>query len=181
MLSVDHLRHVEHLPDFLKNLGLVSLTDLHSVLHGHDDVLRPVFCTGLGALLSCSWRCGDGDGESRGDTTTCAKTTGRNVAARLTLQAVGVQQLLALLVNFDPAFCAAHSLPGDAPQQTLALVAVGGRGGRPHFKVVRCGAGDGVDQSLQGLFVDVVSLLEPNETKCQQSGEDSKGYTLRNI
>ena len=51
-------------------------------------------------------------------------------------------------MTFDPALGAAHALAGDAPQQALALVAVGGRGGSPHLKVVRRGAGDGVDQSL---------------------------------
>ena len=66
----------------------------------------------------------------------------------LTLQAVGIQQLLALLVTFDPALGAAQALASDAPQQALALVAVGGCGGGPHLEVVRGGAGDGVDQSL---------------------------------
>lgn len=78
----------------------------------------------------------------------------------LTLQAVGVQQLLALLVHFDPALRTAHTLPGDAPQQALALVAVGGRSGRPDLKVVWRGAGDGVDQGLQGLLVHVQFLLD---------------------
>lgn len=63
-------------------------------------------------------------------------------------------------MHFDPTLCTAHSLPGDAPQQTLALVAVSGRGGGPHLKIVRCGAGNGVDESLQGLLVYVVFLLE---------------------
>jgi len=62
----------------------------------------------------------------------------------LTLQAVGVEQVLALLVTLDAALGAAHALPGDAPQQPLALVAVGGGGGRPHLEVVGRRAGDGV-------------------------------------
>ena len=66
----------------------------------------------------------------------------------LTLQAVSIQKVLALLVTFDPTLSTAHSLPGDAPQEPLALVAVSGRGGRPHLKVVGRGAGDGVDESL---------------------------------
>lgn len=77
----------------------------------------------------------------------------------LTLQAVSIQQLLAFLVHFDPALRTAHTLAGDAPQQTLALVAVGGRGGSPHLKIVWRGAGDGVDQSLQSLLVHMVFLL----------------------
>ena len=46
-------------------------------------------------------------------------------------------------------------LSGDAPEQPLALVAVGGRGGTPEHKVVGGGAGDGVDQRLQRLLVHV--------------------------
>lgn len=84
----------------------------------------------------------------------------RSLIILLTLQAVGVQQLLAFLVHFDPTFSAAHTLPGDAPQQALTFIAVGGRGGRPDLKVVGRGAGDGVDQSLQGLFVHVGFLRD---------------------
>lgn len=51
-------------------------------------------------------------------------------------------------MHFDPTLRTAHTLPGNAPQQTLALVAVGGRGGCPHLKIVWRGAGDGVDQGL---------------------------------
>lgn len=63
-------------------------------------------------------------------------------------------------MHFDAALSTAHALPGDAPQQTLALVAVGGCGGRPDFEVVWRGAGDGVDESLQGLLVHVVLLMD---------------------
>lgn len=76
------------------------------------------------------------------------------------MKAVGVEQLLALLVTLDPAFGAAHALTGYSPQQPLALVAVGGRGGGPHLKVVGRGAGDGVDERLQRLLIDVVFLQE---------------------
>ena len=68
--------------------------------------------------------------------------------ALLTLQAVSVEQVLALIVTFDPTLGASHALAGDTPQQPLTLIAVGGRGGRPHLKVMGRGAGDGVDQSL---------------------------------
>ena len=74
------------------------------------------------------------------------------------MEAVGVEQVLALVVALDPALGAAHALASDAPQQALTLVAVGGRGGRPDFKVVWCGAGDWVDEGLQGLFVHVALL-----------------------
>lgn len=96
----------------------------------------------------------------------------------LTLQAVSVQKLLAFLVHFDPALRTAHALPSDAPQQTLALVAVRWRGGGPHLKVVWGGAGDGVDESLQSFLVYVVFLLEQKKggqdvttVKCSESEE----------
>lgn len=69
-------------------------------------------------------------------------------------------------MHFDATLRTAHTLPSDAPQQTLALVAVSGRGGGPHLKIVWCGAGDGVDESLQSFLVYMVFLLE------QKSGED---------
>lgn len=77
---------------------------------------------------------------------------------RLTLQAVSVEELLALLVALHPTLGAPHALARDAPQQPLTLVAVGGCGGCPHLKVVWCGAGDGVNKSLQGFFVHVTLL-----------------------
>lgn len=88
----------------------------------------------------------------------------------LTLQTVSVQQLLAFLMHFDPALRTTHTLPRDAPQQTLALIAVGGRGGRPHLEIVRRGAGDGVDQSLEGLLVHMV-LLRKREEEGWDRGE----------
>lgn len=80
------------------------------------------------------------------------------LSALLTLQAVGVQQLLALLVALDPTFRATHPLTSYSPQQPLALVAIRGRGGGPHLKVVRRGAGYGIDESLQRLLIDVILL-----------------------
>lgn len=62
---------------------------------------------------------------------------------------------------FDTAFRAAHALAGDAPQQPLTLVAVGGCGGCPHLKVVWSGGGDGVDQSLEGLLINMALLQRP--------------------
>ena len=76
----------------------------------------------------------------------------------LTLEAVGVEEVLALLVALDTALGTPDPLPGQAPQQTLALVAVGGRGGRPQQEVVRGGGRDGVDQRLQCLLVHVQFL-----------------------
>lgn len=59
---------------------------------------------------------------------------------------------------FDATLRAAHALPGDAPQESLTLVAVGGGGGRPHLKVMWSGAGDGIDECLQGLLIDMTLL-----------------------
>lgn len=61
-------------------------------------------------------------------------------------------------MTLDPALGAPHALARDAPQQPLALVAVGGRSGRPHLEVVRRGAGDGVDQRLQCFLIHVTLL-----------------------
>lgn len=80
---------------------------------------------------------------------------GRTRHVALTLQTVGVQQLLALLVALDPAFRASHALPGDAPQQALALVAVRRRCSRPRDEVMRRGWRYRVDQRLQRFFVHV--------------------------
>ncbi len=76
----------------------------------------------------------------------------------LTLQAVGVEQVLALLVALYSALCAPDALSRQAPQQALALVAVGRAGRRPKEEVVRGGAGDRVDKRLQGLAVHVQLL-----------------------
>lgn len=59
---------------------------------------------------------------------------------------------------FDTTLGAAHALPSDTPEQPLAFIAVGRGGGSPHLKVVRGCGGNGVDQSLQGLFIDVTFL-----------------------
>ncbi len=76
----------------------------------------------------------------------------------LTLQAVGVEQVLALLVALYSALGAPDALSRQAPQQALALVAVGRAGGGPEEEVVRSGAGDRVDERLQGLAVHVQLL-----------------------
>ena len=79
-------------------------------------------------------------------------------ASVLTLQTVSVEQILALIVAFDAALRAAHALSGDAPEQPLAFVAVGGGGGGPNLEVVWRSGGDGVDQSLQSLFINMTFL-----------------------
>lgn len=84
----------------------------------------------------------------------------------LTLQTVGIQQILALFVAFDATLRAAHALSGDTPQQPLTFIAVGGGGGCPHLKVVWGGGGDGVDQSLQGLFINMTLLQKTKKRMC---------------
>ena len=76
----------------------------------------------------------------------------------LTLQTVRVEEVLALLVTLDAALGAADALARDAPQQPLALVAVGRLLGRPQHEVVRRRRGDGVNHSLQRLLVHVQFL-----------------------
>lgn len=51
LLRMRGLGHGEDLLDELEDLGFVALPDLHAVLEHHDDVLRPVLCPVLGALL----------------------------------------------------------------------------------------------------------------------------------
>lgn len=65
--------------------------------------------------------------------------------AILTLQAVCVEELLTLLVTFDPTLCAPHALACDTPQQPFALVAVRRSRRRPNLEVMRRGAGDGIN------------------------------------
>lgn len=124
----------------------------------------PTYCgnlEGLGSLLgrknSPSWsfgqpqlkkgplpsRCLESPHKSRGPASSLPPPPGKR--APLTLQAVGIQQVLALFVALDPTFRTAHPLACDAPQEPLALVAVGGGCGGPHLKLMGCGAGDGVD------------------------------------
>lgn len=59
---------------------------------------------------------------------------------------------------FDSTLGATHALASDPPQQSFALVAVGGGSGSPHLKVMRGGAGDGVYESLEGLLIHMTLL-----------------------
>lgn len=60
----------------------------------------------------------------------------------------------------DPTLSTPNSLPGDAPEQTLALITVRRRSGRPRDKIVRSRTADGVYQSLQGFLVNVHFLCK---------------------
>lgn len=55
----------------------------------------------------------------------------------------------------DATFGASDPLTGNAPEQTLALVAVRRRGGRPQHEVVRRRRRDRIDERLQRLLVHV--------------------------
>lgn len=71
------------------------------------------------------------------------------------MQAIRIQQVLALLVALDTALRAPHPLSGDTPKKALALVAVGRRRGSPCDEFVRRGRGDRVDHRLQRFLVHV--------------------------
>ena len=58
-------------------------------------------------------------------------------------------------MGLDPALGTPNPLTGEAPQQTLAFEAVGGRRGGPDDEVVRSGVRDRVDDRLNSLLVDV--------------------------
>lgn len=77
----------------------------------------------------------------------------------LTLQAVGVQQILALLVAFDSTLGTPHALAGDPPQQSFTLVAICWRRGRPRNEIVRGCAADWVDQRLKSFLIHVHFLI----------------------
>lgn len=52
LLHVGNFAHCEHIPDNLKDLWFIPFSDLHTVLHGHDNVLSPVLSSVLRALFS---------------------------------------------------------------------------------------------------------------------------------
>ena len=79
------------------------------------------------------------------------------------MEAVSVEQVFTLLVRLHAALRTADALPREAPQQTLTLEAVRRRRRAPDDEVVRRGRGDGVDERLQRLLVDVLLLRHTNE------------------
>lgn len=54
LLSMCHFALTKHISDQVKDLRLVPLPDFHAILHGHDEILGPVFSSMLWALLCCS-------------------------------------------------------------------------------------------------------------------------------
>lgn len=71
------------------------------------------------------------------------------------MQAIRVQQVLALFVALDTALRTPHPLSGDTPKKALALVAVSRRRGSPCDEFVGGGRGDRVDHRLQRFLVHV--------------------------
>ena len=78
-------------------------------------------------------------------------------------------------MTLDAALGAPDPLPGDPPEETLALVAVGGGGGGPEDEVVGRRAGDWVDQGLQGLLEHVHLQLLVVERGSGKRGEAGLG------
>ena len=81
------------------------------------------------------------------------------------MKAIRIEKIFAFFMALDPTLCTADALPGDAPEQTLALVTVGGTGGGPEDEIVGGGTGYGVDQGLEGLLVHVDLLKIWNNNK----------------
>lgn len=73
----------------------------------------------------------------------------------LTLKAICVEQILALLMALDPTLCASNPLPCNSPKKSFALVTVSWGSSGPQYKVVGCCTADGVYQSLEGLLINV--------------------------
>ena len=72
---------------------------------------------------------------------------------------------------FDSTLGAAHPLASDTPQQSLTLVAVCGGSGCPHLKIMRGGTGDGINEGLKGLFIDMTLLHGYREERSAGSEE----------
>ena len=77
-----------------------------------------------------------------------------------TLKTVGIEQIFTLFMALDATLGAPNALPRNAPQKTLAFVAVGGTSGSPGLEVMRSGARNRVDQGLQCLLVHVRFLCK---------------------
>ena len=81
------------------------------------------------------------------------------------MKAIRIEKIFAFFMTLDPTLCTADALPGDAPEQTLALVTIGGTGGGPEDEIVGGGTRYGVDQGLEGLLVHVDLLKIWNNNK----------------
>lgn len=82
------------------------------------------------------------------------------------MQAVGVEEVLALLVTFDAAFGAADALARYSPKKAFALIAIRRRRGGPQHEIVRRRRRDWIYQRLQCLFVHM-HFLESKNINCK--------------
>ena len=130
--------------DELEDAGLVADAALHALLDGLED--------GGGARLVRLAR---------------AARRGARLGGLLggALEAVRVQQVLALAVHLDAALGAPQALPREPPQQRAALVAVRRLRRRPHLELVRRRQADRVHQRLHRLPVHV-RFLHAQKHRC---------------
>lgn len=91
----------------------------------------------------------------------------------LTLQAVGVEQFFAFLVALDATLAAFETLPGDAPEETFAFVAVSRVSERAEFEIVRSRQRNGIDQRLQSLLIYMCALQR--QRTCDNDAETTRG------
>jgi len=97
------------------------------------------------------------------------------------LEAVSVEQVFALLMCLHAALRTADALSREAPQQTLTLEAVRRRRRAPDDEVVRCRRGNGVDERLQCLLVDVLLLRHTNENFSSTAPSDNVALITTSI
>lgn len=76
---------------------------------------------------------------------------------------------------FHSTLSTAHALASNTPEQSLTFVAVRGRGGCPHLKVVWGGAGNRIYEGLEGLLIDMTLLQGCKKDKPEVSRV--KAYT----
>ena len=81
--------------------------------------------------------------------------------SKRTLDAVGVEQILAFLVRRQTTLGTAEALARQPPQQSLALDAERRRRRRQNDKVMRSRTRDRINERLQGLLVDMLLLHTP--------------------
>ena len=110
------------------------------------------------------------------DLKTMLRVLTETVTCRLTLKAVGIEQIFALFVRLDATFRTTDALPRQAPQQPLAFETVGGRRGCPNDEVVWSRAGYWINQSLQRLLVDML-LLHTHENYDNNNNDPLKTMT----
>lgn len=74
---------------------------------------------------------------------------------------------------------ALHALPGNAPQEPFALVAVGWCRSCPDLKIVWGGGRHGVDQCLQGLLEDMYFLSRREKFPRQAKSVGLENFNIK--